>query len=41
MMMSNAVLLSWFDFYLQKNRRTEEQKEREQAAASVGNTLFL
>jgi len=24
------VLLSWFDVYLQKNRRTEEQKERKE-----------
>jgi len=38
------VLWSWFDVYLQKNRRTEEhkeQKERKQAAAAAANMVFL
>jgi len=40
----SAVLLSWFDCYLQKNTRTEEhkeQKERKQAAAAAANMVFL
>jgi integrase/recombinase XerD len=37
----SAALLSWFDLYLRKSRRTEEQKERKQAAAAVANMVFL